>query len=204
MIGAGSEESLEEPPAGMGDRVSLSIREVNDDGSRGAKLAKSIKAVSGEYRWILDVSANSAREGSLSFEGIAELKKQNLKLFVTSEGETVEVEDGTSVNVPLAKSVSQVEVRVAPSNAVVASKIRGLRSFADGQSLQLSFEAPENLAGASANYVIAGVDGRAVASGNFTASAGTNRIAANVPRSGIYFVKIKVGSQDLSAKILKK
>ena len=204
VIGAGSEESLEEPPAGMGDRVSLSIREVNDDGCRGAKLAKSIKAVSGEYRWILDVSANSAREGSLSFEGIAELKKQNLKLFVTSEGETVEVEDGTSVNVPLAKSVSQVEVRVAPSNAVVASKIRGLRSFAEGLSLQLSFEAPENLAGASANYVIAGVDGRAVASGNFTASAGTNRIAANVPRSGIYFVKIKVGSQDLSAKILKK
>ena len=201
VIGAGAEESLEEPPAGMGNHVTLAIR----NSEKGAKLAKSIKAVADEYSWILDVSASSMRDGSISFEGIKELNGQGFKVFVTADGKTTEVTDGKSVNVALAKSASQVEVRVAASNAVVASsKISGFASTLAGGTLQLGFTAPEALAGARASYAVVGVDGKKVAAGQFKATAGTNQFSLNAPKSGVYFVKIKVGSQLLSGKVLVK
>ena len=201
VIGAGTEESLDEPPAGMGSRVSLAIR----NSEKGAKLAKSIKAVANEYRWVLDVSANTARDGKLKFEGVKELNGKGLKLFVTAEGVTTEVTDEKAMNVALAKSAKQVEVRVAASNAVVASsKISGFGSTLAGGALQLGFTAPEALAGARASYAVVGVDGKKVAAGQFKATAGTNRFSLNAPKSGVYFVKIKVGSQQLSGKVLVK
>ena len=201
VIGAGTEESLDEPPAGMGNRVSLAIR----NSEKGRKLAKSIKAVANEYSWILDVSANSTRDGKLRFEGVKELNSQGLKLFVTADGVTTEVKDEKSLNVALAKSAKQVEVRVAASNAVVASsKISGFGSTLAGGTLKLGFTAPEALAGARASYAVVGVDGKKVAAGQFKATAGTNQFSLNAPKSGVYFVKIKVGSQQLSGKVLVK
>ena len=201
VIGAGAEESLEEPPAGMGNHVSLAIR----NSEKGAKLAKSIKAVANEYSWILDVSANSARDGKLKFEGIKELNGKGLKLFVTAEGVTTEITNEKSLNVALAKSAKQVEVRVAASDAVIASsKISGFGSTLAGGTLQLGFTAPEALAGARASYAVVGVDGKKVAAGQFKATAGTNQFSLNAPKSGVYFVKIKVGSQLLSGKVLVK
>ena len=203
VIGAGTEESLDEPPTGMGNRVSLAIREVFADGKKGAKLAKSIKAVADEYRWILDVSASSARDGKLTFDGVAELNKQGLKLFVESDGEVKELRDGQAYDIALAKSAKQVEVRVAASNAVVASsKISGFGSTLAGGSLQLGFTAPDNLAGANASYAVVGVDGKKVATGSFKAAAGMNQFSLKAPKTGVYFVKIKVGSQQLSGKVL--
>jgi len=203
VIGAGVEESLEEPPAGMGNRVSLSIREVLADGKKGSKLAKSIKAVADEYRWTLDMSASSVRDGKLAFEGIAELNRLGLKLFVESDGESKELRDGESMNVALMKSAKQVDVRVAAGNAVVASsKISGFGSTLAGGSLQLGFTAPDNLAGANASYAVVGVDGKKVAAGQFKATAGTNQFNLKAPKTGVYFVKIKVGSQQLSGKVL--
>jgi len=203
VLGAGSEESLEEPPAGMGNHVSLAIREVLADGKKGSKLAKSIKAVADEYRWTLDMSASSVRDGKLTFEGIAELNRLGLKLFVESDGESKELRDGQSLNVALMKSSTQVEVRVAAGNAVVASsKISGFGSTLAGGMLQLGFTAPDALAGANASYAVVGVDGKKVASGSFKATAGTNQFSLNAPKSGVYFVKIKVGSQQLSGKVL--
>jgi hypothetical protein len=199
VIGAGAEESLDEPPAGMGNRVSLAIR----NSEKGAKLAKSIKDVASEYSWILDVSANSARDGKLKFEGVKELNSQGLKLFVTADGVTTEVTSEKALNVALAKSAKQVEVRVAASNAVVASsKISGFGSTLAGGTLQLGFTAPEALAGARASYAVVGIDGKKVAAGQFKATAGTNQFSLNAPKSGVYFVKIKVGSQQLSGKVL--
>lgn len=202
VFGVGKPQSLEEPPAGMGNRVSLAIRDKDENGAKGVKLAKSIKAVEDEYSWTLEMSASTARDGKLSFEGVQELKKLGLKLFVIADGKTTEVTDGKSVNVALAKSASQVEVRVAASNAVVATKISGFKSAIVDNTLQLGFNAPESLAGAKANYAIAGIDGKVVASGRFTATAGTNKLAMNVPKSGIYFVKIKVGAQNMAGKVL--
>ena len=201
VIGAGAEESLEEPPAGMGNHVSLAIR----NSEKGMKLAKSIKAVADEYSWILDVSASTGREGKLQFEGVKELNSQGLKLFVTAEGVTTEITNEKSLNVALAKSAKQVEVRVAASNAVVASsKISGFGSTLAGGTLQVGFTAPEALAGARASYAVVGIDGKKVAAGQFKATAGTNRFSLNAPKSGVYFVRIKVGSQQLSGKVLVK
>ena len=204
VIGAGEAQSLEEPPAGMGNRVSLAIREVNSDGEKSVKLAKSIKPVSDEYSWSLDVSANTARDGWLSFKGVDELNKLGLKLFVESDGESKEVRDGEALNVALMKSTKQVEVRVADSNVVASSKMKGLRSIVVDKSLQLEFDAPEKLAGENARYVVAGIDGKKVASGRFVSVAGTNRFAVKMPQSGVYFVKVNVGNHQFSSKVLVK
>ena len=174
-----------------------------DDGyvpAKGAKLAKSIKAVDAEYSWTLEMSASTARDGKLSFDGIADLEKQGLKLYVVSDGKMTEITEGKSVDVALAKSASQLEVRVAAPNAVVATKIGGFKSSVAGSTLQLGFDAPESVAGAKSNYVIAGVDGKVVASGHFTATAGSNRLSLKAPKPGIYFVRIKVGRQDMTGK----
>lgn len=202
VIGAGSEESLEEPPAGMGNRVTLSIRE---QGDKGAKLAKSIKAIADEYEWTLDMSASTARDGKLTFEGIAELQKAGIKLFVTADGKTVELRDGEAFPVALAKSARQVNVRVASSNAVVAAtRLDSFRALVADDFLLVNFDVPENLAGANAAYAIVGVDGKKVSSGSFKAAAGVNRFTAKAPKSGIYFVRIRVGSKQLSGKVLVK
>ena len=203
VIGAGAEETLDEPPAGMGSRVSLAIREVLANGKKGAKLAKSIVPVADEYRWTLDVSANTARDGKLKFEGVKELNNQGLKLFVETDGESKELREGESLNVALAKSAKQVEVRVAASNAVaVAAKISGFGSTVVGGTLTLGFTAPETLAGANASYAVVGVDGKKVAAGRFKATAGTNQFSLKAPKTGVYFVKVKVGGQQLSGKVL--
>ena len=205
VIGAGDEERIEEPPAGMGDHVSLAIREQSADGKRCPALAKSVKALSDEYNWTLDVSASSVRDGNLSFEGVADLLKLGLKLFITADGKTTEVSDETPVRITLAKSTKQVNVRVASSSAVVtASKISGFHSQMAGETLQIGFTAPDNLAGTAATYAIVGVDGQKVASGKFKAMAGANQFSLNAPKTGVYFVKVKVGSEHLSGKVLVK
>lgn len=205
IIGAGIEESLDEPPAGMGDRVSLAIREMGRNGEKGAKLAQSVKALADEYRWTFEMSASSARDGKLSFEGLSELNRLGLKLFVIADGKTTELRDGKSMNVALAKTTTQVEVRVASSNAVqAASKLGSLRSTVSGDQLNVQIDVPEGLAGAKAHYTVVGVDGKKIASGHFKASQGDNAIHVVAPRAGLYFVKVKVGSQEVSGKILKK
>lgn len=202
VIGAGTAESLDEPPAGMGDRVSLAIREVLADGKKSAKLAKSVVPVAGEYRWVLDVSANSARDGKIKFDGVAELNRQGFKLFVEADGETTELRDGQAYGVALAKSARQVEVRVVASNAVVATKMSNFGSTVADGMLTLGFTAPDNLAGANASYAVVGVDGKKVTAGSFKAAAGTNQFSLKAPKTGVYFVKVKVGSQQLSGKVL--
>ena len=184
----------------MGNRVSLAIRDKGENGAKGAKLAKSIKAVDAEYSWTLEMSASTARDGKLSFDGIADLEKRGLKLYVVSDGKMTEITEGKSVDVALAKSASQLEVRVAAPNAVVATKIGGFKSSVAGSTLQLGFDVPESVAGAKSNYVIAGVDGKVVASGHFTATAGSNRLSLKAPKPGIYFVRIKVGRQDMTGR----
>ena len=201
MIGAGAAETLDEPPAGMGNHVSLSIR----NSEKGAKLAKSIKAVADEYNWILDVSASSVRVGKLSFDGIAELNKLGLKLFVEADGKVTELREGETFKVALSKSAKQVNVRVTAGNAVVASsKVSGFGSSLVGGALQLGFMAPETLAGANVSYAVVGVDGKKVAAGSFKATAGSNQFSLKAPKTGVYFAKIKIGSQQLTGKILVK
>ncbi len=203
MIGAGSDvETLDEPPTSMGDRVSLSML----DGNK--KLAKFVKAAADEYEWTLSLSANGNRDALLSFEGLENLEALGLTLSVTVDGKSSELKAGESVKVSLAKSAKKATVRVAPAAKAVAAgaanRLRDLRLVQSNGGLQMQFNAAENLAGAAARYTLVGVNGKMVASGNFTAAAGVNSIAVNVPKAGVYFMQLKVASQMSAVKVMVK
>lgn len=199
VIGAGTQEEFEEPPAGMGDHVSLTIRENNN------RLAKSIRDVSDEYNWTFDASATSMRNGKLWFEGTDALQKFGYKLFVTVDGKTSEISNGEKLNLALTKSAKKVNVRIATNAAeTVANKINSLRTIVTSEGLNVQFNVPETFAGAKSSYVLVDVNGKKVASSNFTATNGTNSIAVNAKKSGLYFIKVNVASQKLTGKILIK
>lgn len=201
ILGAGeTSETTLEPPSGMGDRVNLYVK----DGKEA--LAKSVKAVADEYEWTLNVNASTNREGKISFEGVDELQAAGLHLYVTVDGVTSEVKPGESVKVALTKSYKQVNVRVAsaPKAIAVASQINGFRAVKAADGLQMQFETTGDLAGAASRYALVDVKGKVIASGNFSASAGSNSITVAAPKAGVYFMKLKVGSQMSSAKVLVK
>lgn len=203
ILGAGSSaETLDEPPSGMGDRVNLSIRE----SAKGSVLAKSIKAVASEYEWILDLSANTAREGKLTFEGVDALKELGYVMYVTVDGETKEVTDGKSLNVALKQDAKQVQVRVAARSdmAVASAALNGFKVLQNAGSLQVGFNAADALAGANGHYALVSVNGKSVARGNFAARAGQNVLDLQAPKSGLYFMQVKVGSQTMNAKVMVK
>lgn len=201
VIGAGDkEDSMDEPPAGMGDRVNLSVM----DGKNA--LAKSVKAVANEYEWTFSVAASSAREGKLEFEGVEDLNALGLHLYVTVDGVTTEVKAGEAVGVALTKTSKEVGVRVASSVKAVAvtNRISGFRMGQSSGMLQMQFDASSDLAGTTARYALVGVNGKRIASGSFTASAGSNVMNVSAPKTGIYYMHLKVGSQMSSAKVMVK
>lgn len=201
VIGAGSvEETSSEPPTAMGDRVTLAVL----DGKNA--LAKSVKTVADEYEWTLSVSANTSRMGKLSFDGIEDLNELGLRLFATVDGKTSEVKAGESLDVKLTTSTKKVNVRVAsaPKAVALASKISGLRMVQSADNLHMQFETTADLAGSNAHYALVGVNGKKVASGNFTANGGVNNLTVAAPKTGVYFLQLKVGSQVNSAKVMVK
>ncbi len=201
VIGAGDkDDSVGEPPAGMGDHVNLSVM----DGKKA--LAKSVKTVADEYEWIFSVAASSARDGKLSFDGVEDLNAQGLHLYVTVDGVTSEVKAGEAVAVALAKTSKNVGVRVAASTKaeVAAKQISGFRAVQSAGELQMQFDASNDLAGASVHYALVGVNGKRISSGSFTANGGSNSLAVSAPKAGVYFMQLKVGSQMSSAKVLVK
>lgn len=201
VIGAGDkEDSMDEPPAGMGDRVNLSVM----DGKNA--LAKSVKAVANEYEWTFSVAASSAREGKLSFDGVEDLNALGLHLYVTVDGVTSEVKAGEAVSVALTKTSKNVGVRVASSAKVVAvtNRISGFRMGQSSGMLQMQFDASNDLAGSTARYALVGVNGKRITSGSFTANAGSNALTVSAPKAGVYYMHLKVGSQMSSSKVLVK
>lgn len=203
VLGAGSEaETMSEPPVGMGERVTLAIRETE----KGSKLAKSIKPAAESYEWILDVSANRSRAGKVSFDGIGDLNDLGYSLYVTADGVTRELKDGESLPVALKKTSQKMTVRVASANAiaVASSNLNGFRTVQNAGALQVGFTASESLAGARGHYALVSVNGKKVAGGNFTASAGSNVLNMDAPKSGLYFMQVKVGSQTMNAKVMVK
>ena len=203
VLGAGKAESIEEPPAGMGNRVSLSIREQGTHDKKVAKLAKSVKPVAEEYNWTMDVSASTARDGKLSFEGVGELNRLGLKLFVTADGQTTEVSEGKSVNVALAKTAKQVNVRVAASNVVAsAAKISNLRATVVGENLQVAFNAPESFAGARLKVQLVDINGEISAVYEEKSVAGTNLLSMKAPKAGLYLLRVTVAGHQASRKVM--
>jgi hypothetical protein len=198
-LAVGTASSLGEPPAGMGDRVNLSIM----DGKK--RLVKSVKPNADDLEWDLEVSATTTREGHLSFEGLEGVWAKGLHVYATVDNETVEVVKDRPLDVKLSSKAKNVSVRVTKSAVVAAatkSLLKGLRVNQTPNVLNVGFDAAAKLAGAKVKISVVGIDGRIVATGNAVANAGTNAIAMKKPKQGVYFVKVKVGSQSAVTRIM--
>jgi hypothetical protein len=198
-LAVGTASSLGEPPAGMGDRVNLSIM----DGKK--RLVKSVKPNADDLEWDLEVSATTTREGHLSFEGLEGVWAKGLHVYATVDNETVEVVKDRPLDVKLSSKAKNVSVRVTKSAVVAAatkSLLKGLRVNQTPNVLNVGFDAAAKLAGAKVKISVVGIDGRIVATGNAVANAGTNAIAMKKPKQGVYFVKVKVGSLSAVTRIM--
>ena len=198
-LAVGSASSLSEPPAGMGDRVNLSIVE----GKK--RLAKSVKQNADDLEWNLEASATTMRDGHLSFEGLESVWAKGLRVYATVDNETVEVVKDRPVDLKLSSKAKNVSVRVSKS-AVVAgvtkNLLKGLRVNQTPNVLNVGFDAAAKLAGAKVKISVVGIDGRIAVTGKSTANAGTNAISMKKPKQGVYFVKVKAGSQSAITRIV--
>lgn len=202
ILGVGNNPFVaDEPPASMGDHVNLSIVE----GKRA--LAKSIRAASGEMEWTVNLSASDSREGFLSFAGIDGVLSFGYRVFVTVDGETTEMHEGKSLPVSLNSSKKTATVRVTKGAPVVAAKqslIKGLRSMTVGNQLHVSFDASEGLAGERAKVELLDVKGKVVATASARTLAGTNAVTMKQPKMGVYIIRVRVGSQQQTQRIMVK
>ncbi len=192
--------NAEEPPAGMGDRVNLSIM----DGRK--VLAKSFKKAAGDsYEWTVSLDATGNRMGFLYFEGIRSLNAEGLKVFVTVDGKTTQMNEGDTLKVALGSMAKTATIRVAPSARVtVVQKLDGLRAFQAGNSLQVGFQVSESLAGAKAYVEILDMKGKVLSSASATAVSGSNSMTLQTPKSGLYMVRVRVGSKQAAGSIAVK
>lgn len=199
VLGVGDMAQVEEPPESMADHVNLSIVE-------GRKhLAKSMKQVSEDgYTWNLEVSATSNRRGFLGFEGMDRLAALGYRLFVTVDERTVEMTDGQELPVALKSLSKSVKVQVVKSEAQLATSVSGLKMVQQGSMVNVSFNVPAELSGSRFVAEVAGLDGKKMNSSSGKAISGRNEVHMNIPKSGLYFVRVRVASQQASGKFLAK
>ena len=190
FISVGKAANMEEPPAGMGDHVNLSIVD------NGKYLAKSVKPIADEYVWQMEVSASDYRDGFLTFEGVGALAAKGLKMFVTVNGKTTEVSEGQPVKVLLKDSSTPVTVRVARSGVAVAkaASLGELRTVQRAGLVDIGFDVPANMAGANVQVDIVSLDGKVVNRSRFTANAGSNIATLSSPHRGLYYVRVRAGN----------
>ena len=191
--------SLSEPPAGMGDHVNLSIVEGKQ------RLAKSVKKNGDDLEWNLEASATTTRDGKLNFVGLESVWAKGLHVYATIGDETVEVVKDRPVNVKLSSKAKNVSVRVTKSAVaaqVAKNQISGFRVNQMQNTLNVGFDAVSKLAGAKVKVSIVGIDGRVVATSKSVANEGSNAISMKKPKQGLYFVRLKVGSQTATTRFL--
>jgi hypothetical protein len=190
----------EEPPSGMGDHVNLSIK----DGNKS--LAKSFKKAAGDsYEWTVSLEASGDRTGYLHFEGVRDLNAAGLMVFVTVDGTTTQMAENDTLKVSIGSMAKTAVVRVAPSaRTVVAQKLNGLRAFQAGNSLQVGFQVSESLAGARAYVEILDMKGKVLSSVSGTAVSGSNVMTLQTPKSGLYMVRVRVGSKQAAGSVAIK
>ena len=199
ILGAGNNPfSAEEPPESMGDHVNLSIVE----GKRA--LAKSIKSASDEMEWTVALSASNDRVGYLTLVGIDDVNAFGYRVFVTVDGNTTEMKDGVPLQVLLKSNAKTATVRVAPAAKVVAqNSLKGLRSARLGGKLKVSFEAT-GLAGTNARVDLLDMKGHVMSTVNAKTLEGTNALVLDAPKSGLYMLRVRAGSQQQAAKVMVK
>lgn len=198
VLGVGSKSVVvAEPPEAMGDHVSFSVV----DGKR--HLAKSVK--SGTPEWKVELSASSNRMGYLSFEGVDALREYGLKVFVTVDGKTTEMHEGEPLKVALTPAAKYATVRVAESAKVeLAYRLEGVHAFQVGHGLQVSFTATNGLSGSAVHVDLVDLKGHVAAKASGTAREGTNVLSLEVPKTGVYMLRVRAGSQVQTGRIMVK
>ena len=192
--------TAEEPPTSFGDHVTLSIL----DGKHG--LAKSIKDADSEMEWTIALSATSNRAGYLTFAGIKDINAFGYHVYVTVDGTTTEMKEGSPLQVSLSSKQKTATVRVERSTIVVAQKsgLKGLRSAKLGNQLHVSFEVPDELVDESTKVQLLTAKGNVVATVSATSVFGTNKVVMDVPKNGVYILRVRVGSAQVTRQILVK
>ena len=191
----------EEPPAGMGDRVNLSIVE------GGKRLAKSVKAetAAAAYEWNVELSATSARNGFLEISEIADLEARGLSVYVEVDGKMTRMQDGVPLKVALTPASKSARVYVSGTPKVALSKsLEGLRAVQAGGMLQVGFVAGEGLAGSAVRVDVLDLNGNVVRSAGERALNGTNQVSLDAPKPGIYMLRVRAGNQMRAGRILVK
>ena len=199
IFGAGHNPfNAEEPPASMGDHVNLSII----DGKRA--LAKSIRTASDEMEWKLSLSASSERTGYLKLAGIEGVRGFGYHVYVTVDGNTVEMNEGDSLKVRLGAVAKTATVCVAPAaRTVVQKSLKGLRSARLGDKLQVTFDAT-GLAGTKARVDLLDMKGHVMATVLGRTVEGTNALVLDAPQSGLYMLRVRAGSSQQATKVMVK
>ena len=80
--------------------------------------------------------------------------------------------------------------------------ISGFRVNQASNTLDIGFDAVSKLAGAKVKVSVVGVDGRVVATSGAVAREGSNAVSMKKPKQGVYFVRLKVGSQTAVNRVL--
>ena len=200
ILGAGNNPfSAEEPPSSMGDHVNFAILD------NKKTLAKSIKESSDEMEWTVALSASSDRVGYLKLAGIEGVKAFGYRVYVTVDGNTTEMQENVPLTVYLKSSVKTATVRVAPTaRTVVTKKIDGLRTTRLGNRLQVSFNVSEGLAGEKTRVDLMDMKGHIVSTVSAQALNGSNALMLDLPKSGLYMIRVRAGSQQQATKIAVK
>ena len=199
LVAGKTAKSFSEPPIGMGDRVNLSIIEGEQ------RLAKSVKKNSDDLEWNLEASATSSRKGHLSFVGLESVRAKGLRVYATMNDETMEVVNGRPLDMQLSAKSKNISIRVTKKDVPISvskNLLKGFRVNQMSNGLNVGFDAASSLDGANAKISIVGIDGRVVATSKSIAKEGSNVVLMKKPKSGVYFVCIKVGSQNASMRFM--
>lgn len=200
VLGVGAKaKQAAEPPASMGDHVTLSIV----DGDRA--LAKSIKQEADSYEWELALSASSERMGKLSLVGVSELKSLGYRTYVIVNGKSTEVNEGDEIRVALKASATKASIRVTKGYVTVqASAVEHLHVAQAAGSLNVGFSVDESLAGSRLVVDVLNLDGKVMATYSGRALAGSNEASLKAPKSGLYMLRVRVANQQSAGKIMVK
>ncbi|SHL80579.1 hypothetical protein SAMN05720487_1298 [Fibrobacter sp. UWT2] len=197
VLGVGEAKEWEEPPAGMGDYVNLSVVE-------GKKaLLKSIKSADEDrYEWNLALSATTDRVGYLKFEGVDALNEMGLRVYVTIDDKIAEMVAGDSLRVLLKAEGSTATVQVTSSEVrTVASNLENLRFARLPGALQVGFDVSSDLAGAGYQVQLVDLKGQVAASYRGKASEGHNTLALTAPKPGLYLLRVSLGRHHAIRKV---
>ena len=110
------------------------------------------------------------------------------------------------MQVSLSTKQKTATVRVERSAIVVAQKsgLKSLRSAKLGNQLHVSFEVPDELVDENTRVDLLTAKGGVVATASARSMFGTNKVAMDAPKNGVYILRVRVGSAQLTQRILVK